>query len=66
MTPLEAIERLRKRSEFLTSKIATIEAEGRSTFWFLKDVEANDLAISALEFLHATQEYEKAQQVPRP
>jgi len=62
MTPLQAVERLRNRQTFLTSKIATMEAEGRSSFWFLKDIEAIDLAISALEYLHNVTEYEKAQQ----
>ena len=33
------------RHTLLTAKIATMEAEGRSTFWFLKDIEAIDLAI---------------------
>jgi len=65
VTPLEAIARLQNRSVFLTEKIAKLTLEGRGTYWFEKDVEANDLAISALEYLHHVQEYEASQfQVP--
>jgi len=63
LTPLEAVARLQARSVFLTDKIAKLQAEGRNVYWFEKDVEANDLAISALRYLHEVQEYE-ASQVP--
>lgn len=61
MTPQQAIERLQNRSTFLADKITKLQAEGRSTYWFDKDVEANDLAISALEYLDQVQAYEASQ-----
>lgn len=64
LTPHEAVARLQARSVFLTDKIAKLTVEGRSTYWFEKDIEANDLAISALNYLHDVQEYDKSQ-VPR-
>ena len=42
LTPHEAVARLQARSVFLTDKIAKLTVEGRSTYWFEKDIEAND------------------------
>ncbi len=64
MTPLEAVARLQNRATFLTDKIAQMQADGRSVYWYEKDLEANALAISALEYLHNVQEYETSQSSP--
>ena len=61
MTPLEAIGRLQNRSMYLADKVAQMVVEGRSTFWFEKDIEACALAIEALEYLQAVRDYEASQ-----
>jgi hypothetical protein len=61
MTPQEAIARLLHRDSYLASKIAECEADGKHTFWFRQDRDALAMAISALEFLDATQQYEASQ-----
>ena len=62
MSPKEAIERLRHRDAYVTSKIEELTAQGKYTYWLEKDRDAMQLAISALDYLEQVQEYEKAQQ----
>jgi hypothetical protein len=61
MTNHDAIKRLQNRDEYLVAKIAAIEAEGRSAFWFYADREALAIAIAAIEYVIEMQKYEQSQ-----
>jgi hypothetical protein len=63
MTEQEAIGRLINRRDYLQGKIAEREAEGGNTFWLAKDVEAMEIALSAVRYVIEMKEYE-ASQVP--
>ena len=61
MTPNESIGRLRQRAVYLTKRIEESTLAGKPTHWFEQDLLALDVAINALQYLHAVQEYEAAQ-----
>ena len=62
MTPMQAVDRLRKRDEYLAGKIAELQAQNKPTYWFELDRESIAVAVSALQYLHDVQAYEAAQQ----
>jgi hypothetical protein len=64
MTNAEALERLQARETFLNDKLAALQSENRNAYWTERDIEANDLAMAALEYVASVEEYESSQ-VPR-
>jgi hypothetical protein len=66
MTNGEAIKRLEARDRYLQTKIEGMEAAGagKSAFWLRKDRESIMIAIAAIGYVEAMQEYE-ASQIPQ-
>lgn len=60
MTNPEAIERLQQRGTYLSDKLVTLQADGRNAFWTERDIEANDLAIAALQYTEQMRLYEES------
>jgi hypothetical protein len=58
----EAIIRLRKRGDYLQSKIEQLTAEGKPTFWFEKDLASIQIATAAVQYVIDVEIYEQSQQ----
>jgi len=56
-----AIERLQNRDEFLQGKILDLISEQRPTYWLERDRESIALAIAAIRYVIAVEQYEAAQ-----
>jgi hypothetical protein len=61
ITNQQAIERLQNRDEYLQQKIEEKLVLGEQVRWFIADREALAIAISAIEFVIATEIYEASQ-----
>jgi hypothetical protein len=63
VTQLEAIKRIERQRQHLQKRIAERTTEGLPFHHQEWDIEACDLAIAALRYVHEVQEYEQSQQI---
>lgn len=61
MTNEQAIHRLLNRDRWLEKKVAEAVEQGQQTFWFEQDRESIALAIAAIKYVIAVEEYEQSQ-----
>jgi hypothetical protein len=60
MTNLDAIARIRQKIDYLTKKIEG-DPTAKSAYYARVDIDAYEMAISALEYADAMREYEASQ-----
>jgi hypothetical protein len=60
VTEQRALEMLEKRADWLIRRIGELEAQGRPTNGLRCDRGANEVALAAVKFVIATQEYEQS------
>jgi len=61
VTNEQAIHRLLNRDRWLEKKVAEAVEQGQQTFWFEQDRESIALAIAAIKYVIAVEEYEQSQ-----
>jgi hypothetical protein len=61
MTFDQASNRLKNRVAFLETKVADLEANGGSAYWFRQDLEALQIGIAAISYTREMQQYEQSE-----